>query len=145
MPDAAQAVYFDANVFIYAMEKDDDRGLLARRWLLQVERREIRAVTSELTFAEVLPHPLAGRDDELVDGYHRILQNRAILRVLPVRRGIVLRAADLRAEFNTDLPDAIHVATALQANCAAFLTEDTRVRLPPGLQKLALADARYPL
>jgi predicted nucleic acid-binding protein len=126
MPDAAQAVYFDANVFIYAMEKDDDRGLLARRWLLQVERREIRAVTSELTFAEVLPHPLARRDDELV-------------------RGIVLRAADLRAEFNTELPDAIHVATALQANCEAFLTEDTRVRLPPGLQKLALSDARYPL
>jgi predicted nucleic acid-binding protein len=145
MPEAARAVYFDANVFIYAMETDDDRGMLARRWMLQVERREIRAVTSELTFAEVLPHPLAERDEELVQGYHRMLKNRAILQVLPVRRGIILRAADLRARFNTDAPDAIHVATALQAKRESFLTEDTRVRLPPELKKLTLADARYPL
>jgi predicted nucleic acid-binding protein len=145
MPEPAGAVYFDANVFIDAMETDDDRGLLARRWMLQVERGEIRAVTSELTLAEVLPHPLAERDDELVQGYHRMLTNRAMLRVLPVRRGIILRAADLRAQFNAEAPDAIHVATALQAKCDSFLTEDTRVRLPPELKKLTLADARYPL
>src|SRR3712207_112543 len=118
MPEAqAPLVYFEANVFIYAMETDDDRGLLARRWVMQVDRREVRAVTSELTFGEVLPHPVAKGDRELVDGYHRLLRRRSTLQVCPVDRSVILRAVHIRAEFKTELPDAIHVATALETRC----------------------------
>lgn len=146
MPDnRSPLVYFDANVFIYAMETDDDRGLLARRWVMQVDRGEVRAVTSELTCGEVLPHPVARGDRELVDGYHRLLKHRPMLQVRSVDRSIILRAVHIRAEFNTELPDAIHVATALDMGCEALLTEDERLRLPSELKKLGLSDARYPL
>lgn len=145
MPEAQPPrIYFDANIFIYAMETDDERGMLARRWMMQIDRREICAVTSELTFGEVLPHPIARNDAELVDGYHRLLKVRPTLMVVPVERSIVLEAVNIRVQFKAELPDAIHVATAQQAGCTGFLTEDTRVRLPPQLKRLALSDAQYP-
>jgi predicted nucleic acid-binding protein len=50
--DEALGVYIDANILIYAMEDDGDRGLLARRWMLQADRREIRAITSERPLAK---------------------------------------------------------------------------------------------
>jgi predicted nucleic acid-binding protein len=146
MPEVQpQRIYFDANVFIYAMETDDERGMLARRWVMQIDRREIQAVTSELTLGEVLPHPVAANDRDLAEGYHRLLRNRTTLMVIPVSRSLILEAVNIRAQLKAELPDAIHIATALRTSCAALLTEDTRIRVPPGIRRLALSDARYPL
>ena len=145
MTDELDRIYFDANVFIYAMQTDDDRGLLARRWIMQVDRHEIVAVTSELTLGEVLPYPVAAGDRKLIDGYTRLLTDRPTLRVRSVERRVVLAAVEWRARFKTELPDAIHVATALDMGCKAFLTEDDRLKLPPEIKKVSLADARYPL
>jgi predicted nucleic acid-binding protein len=143
--DEALGVYIDANILIYAMEDDGDRGLLARRWMLQADRREIRAITSELTIGEVLPNPIAERKTKLIDGYHRILRSRPELAVVPVTRAILLEASALRASLRSKLPDAIHVATARQSGCRRFLTEDTDLKVPPSMEKIALRDARFPL
>jgi predicted nucleic acid-binding protein len=145
MPEGIIRIYFDANVFIYAMETDNERGLLARRWIAQLDRHEILGVTSELTLGEVLPHPIASDDHDLVRAYDRLLKDRATLRVCPVARDLVLAAAKLRALLKIELPDAIHVATAIETECGGFLTEDDRLKLPPGIKKLSLTDARYPL
>ncbi|HEX2553853.1 MAG TPA: type II toxin-antitoxin system VapC family toxin [Microvirga sp.] len=145
MPEEVVRVYFDANVFIYAMETDNDRGLLARRWIAQLDRREILGVTSELTLGEVLPHPIASDDHDPIRAYDRLLKDRTTLRVCPVERSLVIAAAKLRALLKAELPDAIHVATAIEMKCEGFLTEDERLKLPPGIKKLSLIDARYPL
>jgi predicted nucleic acid-binding protein len=111
MPEVQpQRIYFDANVFIYAMETDDERGMLARRWVMQIDRREIQAVTSELTLGEVLPHPVAANDRDLAEGYHRLLRNRTTLMVIPVSRSLILEAVNIRAQLKAELPDAIHIA-----------------------------------
>lgn len=139
-------IYLDANIFIYAMELDDDRGMLARRWLGQVDRGRVPAATSELTVVEVLPHPLSIGNARLVQAYRELLAHRPTLEVLPVRAAILSRAAELRAQFKSETPDAIHVATALSCNCTGFLTEDTRLKLPPSLRRHVLQDvmALYP-
>ena len=133
-------VYLDANVLIYAMETDGENGLFARRWLMQVDRGKLAGITSELTFAEVLPHPLGQRNDVLVGGYMRLLSGETRLRVLPVDRRILLEAADVRAKLRSETPDAIHVATALNATCRGFVTNDARLKLPDGIARHALAD-----
>lgn len=140
MPIEPARIYFDANIFIYAMETDGERGLLARLWIMQVDRGRVHALTSELTLAEVLPHPIADRDEELVDAYHRLLAPWPTLSVLPVDRSTILHAAQLRADLKADLPDAIHLATAIDAQCTGFLTEDARMRMPAPLRKLGLAE-----
>ncbi|MFC7397680.1 type II toxin-antitoxin system VapC family toxin [Chelatococcus sp. GCM10030263] len=140
MTNERPTIYFDANVFIYGMEKDDERGIVARRWLKKVERSEIRAVTSELTIIEVLPHPLKTGNQKLANGYSRLLKHRPALQVIAIDRPLLFHAADLRASLGMSTPDAIHVATALATHCGGFLTEDDRLRPPSPLKKLVLAD-----
>jgi predicted nucleic acid-binding protein len=93
----------------------------------------------------VLPNPIAERKTKLIDGYHRILRSRPELAVVPVTRAILLEASALRASLRSKLPDAIHVATARQSGCRRFLTEDTDLKVPPSMEKIALRDARFPL
>jgi predicted nucleic acid-binding protein len=146
MPEATpRIVHFDANVFVYAMEKDNDDALLARRWLLQVERGEITAITSELTFAEVLPYPIAQDNQRLRAGYARLLRERPSMKIRSVSMPVLLKAAELRARMRIELADAIHVATALECECYGFLTNDRRLKIVEPLRKLTLSDAKYPL
>ena len=133
-------IYVDANIFIYAMETDGERGVFARRWLRQVDSGQVEAVTSELTLAEVLPHPLAVGDEVLANAYRRLLTPRATFVVAALDRTTILRAAEVRAALKLALPDALHVATAVEAGCTAFLTEDARMRTPDHLRKVVLAE-----
>lgn len=133
-------IYLDSNVLIYAMETDGELGMFARRWLMQIDRGRVKGVTSELSIVEVLPHPISNRNAVLVDGYHRLLTDRPTLRVSPISLPILFRAAELRADFGSETPDAIHVATALVEGCGGFVTNDTRLKLPPTLARYELPD-----
>ncbi len=84
-------VYFDVNVFIYAIEPTQE-----------------------------------------------MLSNRADLSVHPISRKILNTAALLRSEQKIALADAIHVATALNHEADYFITQDKRLQIANGLQKLTL-------
>lgn len=133
-------IYLDANVLIYALETDGDDGGLARRWLSQVDRGVIVAVTSELTLVEVLPHPLSIGDARLVDAYRRFLSSSPHLETSSVSLEVLPRAAELRAELGCETPDAVHVASAILAGCRGFLTNDTRLKLPSFMRRYVLSD-----
>ena len=49
-------------------------------------------------------------------------------------------AARIRVETGLATPDALHVATALQAGCALFITNDTDFRRVQGLPAVVLDD-----
>lgn len=134
-------VYLDANIFIYAAEEDSDRGEQARAWIGRVERGELVGVTSELTLAEALPYPMVKAQTTLVEGYLNLLVDRPVLRLRSITRGLILTAARLRADLGLTTPDALHVATALDAGCEGFLTQDARLRLPTGLERIDLSQA----
>lgn len=58
---------------------------------------------------------------------------------MPVDRSILVAAARLRAQLTLRLPDAIHVATALAADCELFVSNDRRVRLPDSMTLLTVS------
>ena len=64
--------------------------------------------------------------------------------MVPITRALLIEAARLRASSRLKLPDAIHLATALQYECPVFLTNDTRIRPLPGLDVLYLSDYAQP-
>ena len=79
--------------------------------------------------------PFALDREDAVAAYTELLTPSDRLAVLPVDRAILVEAARQRAALGMHMPDAIHVATALAADCDLFLTNDRRLRMPPGLAK----------
>ncbi len=55
-----------------------------------------------------------------------------------VTADIAEQAADLRARYGLRTPDALQVATALAAGCAALLTNDARLQRVTELRVLVL-------
>ncbi len=136
-----RTVYLDANVFIYTTE-----GLPAYAKPLtaiseMMEVGELKAVTSELTLAEVLTKPIADGDDELVKTYKETVETSEGLLVVPVSRAVLIAAAGVRATHDTiRLADAVHIATAQAAGCHSVVTNDKSWKKLPDLEVILLAD-----
>ena len=104
-----------------------------------VERGEIQAITSTLILTEVLVHPYKHGDLGLAQQYSRILLNSQNLKTIAVSPEIASKAARLRAAYGVKTPDSIQLATALDANASAFLTNDGDLPSIPGLQIIVLS------
>lgn len=143
MTEAGIPVYLDANVFIFALEGDPLFGAASATVLRAVEAGTIAAVTSELTLAEVLVKPLKLGRGDLVDRFLAAIGEGPIA-VHPLSRAILLRSAEIRAVHGGRLADALHVATAIEAGCEPFVSEDRGIRPPPGLSLVPVADVGAP-
>ena len=130
-------IYLDANFFIYAVEGNDAVAEPVRRLLLWLRQHSLKAVTSELTLAEVLAPPV--RKGALLLRVKRRLYLDLIvwsqlIDLKPVSRDVLYETADLRNISNMKLPDAIHVVTAVHSNCRYFMSQDRRVKTPRGIR-----------
>lgn len=103
------------------------------------DRGEFSVVTSTITLAEVLAHPLRRRDAKLAGRYRRILTQASGLQTIPVTIAVAEEAARLRSLHSLKTPDAIQLATAILLGASTVLTNDARWPTLPNLQIL-LAD-----
>ncbi len=126
-------VYLDANVMIAAIEH---KALGAQALLGALERQECLGTTSELTLAEVLSGPLARHEAAPLAAYEALFAPGSTLQLVPVTRAILRRAAGLRG---MDLPDAIHVATAISSGCDVMASDDRHLQLPATIERVGLA------
>jgi predicted nucleic acid-binding protein len=83
-------------------------------------------VTSWITFAEVLVHPLQIGDTTLVNTYRQFFKASPVFEILRVDDTIADQAASLRALHGFKLPDAIHIATGMAAGCTHYVTGDAK-------------------
>ena len=83
---ASSKLYFDANVFIYAVEGSDDIAGRLRTLFELLNRAVNLAVTSELTLAEVLPkaNPIRRRN------YLELILHSGLFDLHPVTRDILM-------------------------------------------------------
>jgi predicted nucleic acid-binding protein len=136
-------LYFDANVFIYAVEGSDDIASRLRTLFELLRGNHNLAVTSELTLAEVLPKadPIRRRT------YLGLLLYSGLFALHPVTRDILMETADYRRIAGASrqgvpkpsvprLPDAIHVVTAVRAGCDRMVSFDRALKLPEGMLRL---------
>lgn len=107
-----------------------------------IDEGKIKAVTSELTLAEVLIKPMMDNNADLQKVYKETLRSSEGFSVMPINRQILIEAARLRAESETlRLPDAIHLATASVHHCTFFLTYDKRLGTLPDFHIVILSDS----
>lgn len=123
---AAGLVYIDTPLLIYSVEKHPVYGPLVRPLWQAAHAGTVLVVTSELSLMEALILPLRGS---------------AQVRLLLLTQDVLREAARLRADLPAlRTPDALHAATARQADCALFVTNDTGFRRVPHLPLVVLDD-----
>jgi len=132
-------VYLDSNVFIYAFENSPGFGKACVEILHLIDGRRIGAVTSEISLIEILAGPLMAGARDLAALYAHRLDRAAALTLVPISRSVILRGASIRANRRLKIPDALHVATALETGCDILVTADTGIPDSPKLPVLHLA------
>jgi predicted nucleic acid-binding protein len=133
-------VYVDTNVFVIGFETLGEHSEAVQSFFSVLRNWRGRAITSELTLAELLA-PVSRRHSlpqvKRRRLYFDLLLWSDLIELHPVSRDILIETADLRKVDPHKLPDAIHVVTAIQGKCAYFLSDDKGMkRLPHGMRRL---------
>lgn len=143
-PLQSQVVGLDTAPLIYFIEQNATYLTLVRTFFQAMSRGEFQVVTSTLTLTEVLVHPLRSGNVELVEQYRDIILDLENLTTVPVSVEIAEVAARLRATEGLRTPDAIQIATAIQAGARFFFTNDRRLTPIPDLELLVLDSLQTP-
>ena len=106
--------------------------------MAHVKQNSIQMICSVMTLTEILPRPIKLGQLQLVKDYREILLNSTEFKLIPVMEKIAESAAQLRATYNLKTPDALHVATAIESGCRAFLTNDLGIKRVTGIRVLVL-------
>ena len=136
----SKKLYLDSNIFMYALEGHELYWTVLQRLFQHIASQQILVCTSELALAECLVMPLKLNNQPLAELYKTHLTSHAGLECVLLSREILIQAAQLRADLNIKLPDAIHVATALAVECDSLLTNDQGMRAPAALTIFQLKD-----
>ena len=131
LPDGG-LVYLDANSLIYTVERVEPyRSLLDPMWRA-AQRGDLTVASGRLIVVESLVKPLRDRNRE-IEAQYRELFEASIFKVLDMPLAVFERAAEIRAFAHLKTADALHAATALQAGCDLFITNDADFRRVEGL------------
>jgi predicted nucleic acid-binding protein len=134
------AVGLDTSPLLYFIGEHPRYLELVRPFFQAVDRGDVTVVTSTITLAEVLIHPLRKGDVELVRRYRDILLYSPGIATLSVSPRIAEEAAQLRASYGFKTPDAIQIATAILTGAQSFLTNDRRLAKQLSVKVLILDD-----
>jgi predicted nucleic acid-binding protein len=132
-------IYLDTVTIIYSVERFPDYIALLDPMWQQLRSGTLRIMTSELALLETLVMPIRQANTDLISRYETLLTSSEIS-LLPITQSILKNGAALRATANLRTPDSIHAATALDAGCTIFLTNDMGFRRVPGLSTMILQD-----
>jgi predicted nucleic acid-binding protein len=137
IPDGA-IVYVDTAPVIYSVETHPDYWTLLQPLWRKSQANQINIISSELLLMETLVFPLKSKDMSLVAIYEDLFTDD--VQLLKITQRILYSAAQLRSVTRLKTPDAIHAATAIDAGCTMFLTNDSGFRTVPGLSVIILKD-----
>ncbi|MGL5136789.1 MAG: type II toxin-antitoxin system VapC family toxin [Beijerinckiaceae bacterium] len=128
---SSRPLAIDSNVVIHAVEGEeaDPVSAACRRLIFDMPTPQA-FIVSELILAEVLVLPIRRGNSDLTRFYRRLFTDLRTFRMISVTRAVLLEAARLRSVSSLKLPDAIHLATATRAGCAAFVTMDQLATTP---------------
>jgi len=136
----AGPVALDTCVFIYFMEASRDHLPALDQLFQKIDAGALPAVTSSLTLLETLVVPYRMGDSDLAERYERLLTRSRGLTCEPIGNSILQAAAMIRARSGVRTPDAVQLATAIQAGCTSFVTNDRRLPSLGRLDVIQIAD-----
>lgn len=121
-------LYLDTSVLIRCVEGEAAEQQAALRWIDRAEAAPGGTlVSSRFARAECLVMPIRRKDPKLHERFETLFERSGIV-LLSVSDAILEKATLIRAEYFLKMPDAIHIATALEAGCTAAVMRDDPMR-----------------
>ncbi len=133
-------LFLDTAPVIYFVERNPQYLPYVRVVFEHVRDSLLTAVTSPVTLAECLVRPYRLGQTELQQEFIDLMTGIEGIEFVEIDQTLALQAAQIRARYNLQLPDAFQIAVALAAGCEAFLTNDVIFRRVTELQVLVLND-----
>ena len=124
---SARILGLDTSAFIYHLEDHPVYAPRVGTIFREIERGHARGVTSTLTFLEVLVGPYRAGDQARRVALSGLLASFPGVSWIALDLAVADRAASLRGRYRLRTPDAIQLATALDAGADAFLTNDQQL------------------
>jgi predicted nucleic acid-binding protein len=137
----SKKVYFDTNIFIYLLQDHQEFGEICLSIIQSAVDKELDGYSGDLVLAELLVKPLKDNNARAVKAVKDLFTEDTKIELLPHTRSAYITAAHLRANHKIKLPDALHIATALENQVEIFLTNDRDIPLIPEITVLTLATA----
>lgn len=135
-------VYLDTNVFIYFLDRNPDYFPLVAPIIEAVESGLILGCTGDAAIAEILVKPYQSGNLELVANIKAFFRIENFLSICPHDAETFDLASQLRAKYNQKFIDALHYATAIQAGCKFFITNDSGIKSNDFLEVILLSGLR---
>lgn len=132
-------LFLDSAPVIYYVEQNSPYFALVDAIFERIFDGSLMAVTSPVTLAECLVQPYRLGQTQLQQEFLNVIVGGDNIKFVPIDdQDIALEAAEIRARYNLQLPDAFQIAVALAADCEAFLTNDFTFRRVTELRVLVL-------
>ncbi len=135
-----KVVGLDTMVFIYHFEENQIYSPLTFSIFENLEKANFNAVTSILTLLEILVKPKRENNSLLTERYKLLFENFPNLQVKTLSENIADIASTLRANYNINTPDAIQIATSLEAKADIFITNDATLKKISEIKVLLLSE-----
>jgi predicted nucleic acid-binding protein len=137
---SVRRLFLDRAPVIYYVEENTRYLPLVETVFDRLDTNALTAVTSPVTLAECLVAPYRSNETELRQVFADVIVSGSNTEFVPIDRTIADKAGELRARHNLTLTDAFQIATALNAGCDAFLTNDISLKRITDLEILVLEE-----
>ena len=134
-------LFLDTAPVIYFIEKNPEYLERSQEVFSCLDEGKLTAVVSPITLSECLVVPYRLKKPEVAAAFIDLLVNSENVLFYPIDEMTADKAADLRARYNLTLTDAFQLATAIQAECDAFLTNDADLKRVTEIPIIILSEA----
>ena len=133
-------IALDSSIFIYQLDGNPRYVPLTTPVFLALESPAHTAVTSTITWTEILVPAYRTSEQKRIAEYLGLLSTYPRLEWIAPDLVIADLAARLRARHDMRTPDALQAATAIQSAATLFITNDRVFRKISGFESLLLDD-----
>lgn len=134
---AGHRVYLDTNVFVYFLDRNPDYFPVASPIIEAIDSGLIIGYTGDAAIAETLVKPYQTGNLALVASFKAFFSTEDFLSIQSHNAEIFDLAAQLRSK-GLKFIDALHYATAIQAGCKFFVTNDGGIQSSDVLEVVAV-------
>ncbi len=121
-------IALDTSLFIYLFEENPAYLAPSAKVLHAIESGKYKGVFSVIGMIEILTGPKKKGRANIAAEYEYRLRKFPNLSIIGINERIVWLSSDLRAKYSITTPDAIHIATAIDAGAKKFITNDKALK-----------------